>query len=299
MNLERRILIRAGSGGALKWGDKMKVIILLGSMILSSVCFAWGPTGHRVVGKIAQDHLNLLAKKRVKKLLDGESLARVSNWPDKIKSDPDNYSHTYHWHYTDWPDTTIEYNRSSNNGALVKAIEDNYKVLKNKSASKAERAFALKFLVHLMGDIHQPLHVGNGLDRGGNRCRVIYQGEEVNLHKVWDEKLIEFSRLSFTEYANFIDIKKKKAYKEMRGGTPLQWAKESADLRPLLYPEENPVSSAKSDLILKNYCNKELNLPTEQLPKIGYRYGYKLIPIMEKRMLEAGIRLAHMINQAL
>lgn len=277
----------------------MKTIILIGTLFLSSYCFAWGPTGHRVVGQIAENHLNLLAKKRVKKLLDGESLARVSNWPDKIKSDPDNYAHTYRWHYTDWADTSVEYNRTNNKGDLVNAIEDNYNTLKNKKATKEERAFALKFLVHLVGDIHQPLHVGNGLDRGGNRCRVVYQGEEVNLHKVWDEKLIEFSRLSFTEYSNFIDIKKKKENKKMRGGTPLLWAKESAELRPLLYPEEVPTAGAKSDLVLKNYCNKELNLPTEQLPKIGYRYGYKLVPLMERRMLEAGLRLAHLINKAL
>lgn len=279
----------------------MKTIILLGSLILSTASYAWGPTGHRIVGQIAENHLNLLAKRRVKKLLDGESLSRVSNWPDKIKSDPDNYGHTYRWHYTDWADTSVDYNRTTNNGDLVVAIEDNFNILKNKKKTKEERAFALKFLVHLMGDIHQPLHVGNGLDRGGNRCRVVYQGEEVNLHRLWDEKLIEFSRLSFTEYAKFIDIKKNRVNKKMRKGTPLVWAKESAELRPLLYPEEAPTSiaSAKSDLNLKNYCNKELNLPTEQLPKIGYTYGYKLVPVMEKRMLEAGLRLAKMINEAL
>jgi hypothetical protein len=279
----------------------MKMIILLGSLILSSACYAWGPTGHRVVGQIAENHLNILAKRRVKKLLDGESLSRVSNWPDKIKSDSDTYGYTYSWHYTDWADTSVEYNRSTSNGDLVVAIEDNLKVLKNKKRSKAERAFALKFLVHLMGDIHQPLHVGNGLDRGGNHCKVIYHGEEVNLHKLWDEKLIDFTRLSFSEYAKFIDIKKNRKHKKMRRGNPLEWAKESAILRPLLYPEEKPtsVTTAKSNSALKNYCNKELNLPTEQLPVIGYGYGYKLIPVMEKRMLEAGLRLAQILNEAL
>lgn len=283
-------------------GENLKTIVLIGSLILSSYCFAWGPTGHRVVGQIAENHLNLLAKRKVKKLLDGESLARVSNWPDKIKSDPDNYAHTYRWHYTNWPDTSIQYDRENNSGILVQSIEDHYKTLANKKATKAERAFALKFLVHLVGDIHQPLHVGNGLDRGGNRCKVIYQGEKTNLHMAWDEKLIEFTRLSFTEYAKFVDIKKKKEYKKIRGGTPLDWAKESAELRPSVYPPENPESpnqTGNSDSVLRNYCNKELNLPDEHLPKIGYRYGYKLVPMMERRMLEAGIRLAHMINKAL
>jgi hypothetical protein len=279
----------------------MKVMVLLGALLFSSASFSWGPTGHRVVGQIAENHLNFLTKKKVKKLLDGESLARVSNWPDKIKSDPDNYSHTYRWHYTDWPDPSRDYNRTHNNGTLVAAIENQIKVLSDKKAAKADRAFALKFLVHLVGDIHQPLHVGNGMDRGGNRCKVIFHKEETNLHKLWDENMIEFTRLSFTEYANFIDIKAKKDYKQMREGTPLSWAKESAQLRPQLYPEEVAPTDQKKGTTpyLRNYCNKGLNLPTEQLPKIGYGYSYKLVPLMERRMLEAGIRLAHLINQAL
>lgn len=291
---------RAGSGGILIYeGEIMKSIIVLGAMLLSTASFAWGPTGHRIVGQIAENHLKLLTKRRVKKLLDGESLARVSNWPDKIKSDPDNFGHTYSWHYTDWADTSISYNREDNSGSLVASIEDNLKVLKNKNATKADRAFALKFLVHLVGDIHQPLHVGNGLDRGGNRCRVVYQGTETNLHKLWDENLIEFTRLSFTEYSKFLDIKKKKENRELDGGNALSWAKESADLRPLLYPEEVNQVTAKNTIALKNYCNKELNLPVDQLPKVGYTYGYKLIPLMEKRMLQAGLRLAKLINEAL
>jgi hypothetical protein len=277
----------------------MKSIIVLGAMLLSSASFAWGPTGHRIVGEIAQNHLNLLTKRRVKKLLSGESLARVSNWPDKIKSDSDNYGHTYNWHYTDWPDTTIAYNRTDNSGLLVASIENNLNILKNKKATKKDRAFALKFLVHLVGDIHQPLHVGNGLDRGGNRCRIVYQGEETNLHKLWDEKLIEFTRLSFTEYSKFIDIKSKKENRDLDGGSPLSWAKESADLRPSLYPEEVNQVVAKNSVTLRKYCNKELNLPADQLPKVGYSYGYKLIPLMEKRMLQAGLRLAKLINDAL
>lgn len=277
----------------------MKSIIVLGAMLLSSASFAWGPTGHRIVGEIAQNHLKLLTKRRVKKLLDGESLARVSNWPDKIKSDPDNFGHTFNWHYTDWPDTNTSYNRTDNNGLLVASIENNLNILKNKKAAKKDRAFALKFLVHLVGDIHQPLHVGNGLDRGGNRCRVIYQGEETNLHKLWDEKIIEFTRLSFTEYSKFIDIKKRSENRELDGGSPLSWAKESADLRPSLYPDEVNQVVAKNSVTLRNYCNKELNLPADQLPKVGYGYGYKLIPLMEKRMLQAGLRLAKLINEAL
>ncbi|MFT6067812.1 MAG: hypothetical protein ACJAT2_001155 [Bacteriovoracaceae bacterium] len=277
----------------------MKSIIVLGAMLLSTASFAWGPTGHRIVGQIAENHLKLLTKRRVKKLLDGESLARVSNWPDKIKSDPDNFGHTYSWHYTDWADTTIEYNRTDNSGSLVASIESNLSTLKNEKATKAERAFALKFLVHLVGDIHQPLHVGNGLDRGGNRCRVVYQGEETNLHNLWDEKLIEFTRLSFTEYSKFIDIKSKKENRDLNDGSPLSWAKESADLRPSLYPEEVNQVVAKNGATLRNYCNKDLNLPVDQLPKLGYTYGYKLIPLMEKRMLQAGLRLAKLINDAL
>lgn len=276
----------------------MKILALMSLSLLSFNAFSWGPTGHRVVGEIAQKHLKWKTKKKIKKILDGESLARVSNWPDKIKSDPDKYAHTFSWHYTTWADTSKPFAPQAGEGSLVSAIEDQLKVLKTRKTTKAEKAFALKFLVHLVGDLHMPLHVGNGTDRGANDCKVTFHREKVNLHRLWDEKLIEFTRLSFTEMTRFIDIKSKKEEKEMSGGSVVDWARESALLRPSAYPEE--VATDKKGVEGKpNYCQRDLALTNEELPRLGYQYSYKFMPIVEKRLYQAGLRLARLLDDAL
>lgn len=258
--------------------------------------FAWGPTGHRVVGEIAESKLNIIAKAKIKKILDGHSLARVSNWPDKIKSDPDNYGHTYRWHFTDWPDGQRNYDPVNNNGSLVKSIEDQIKVISNRKAKKADKAFALKFLVHLVGDLHQPLHVGNGKDRGGNRCRVVFHKEEVNLHHLWDERMIQFSKLSFTELSKFVSVDKTKD-KSLKNGKAVDWAKESKDLRAAVYPEDPNPAQAQDGV--PSYCREDIVLTKEELPQLSYKYSYVHMPTLEKRLYQAGVRLAWLINNNL
>lgn len=315
---------------------KQVVFLLLASFYLNSAG-AWGPTGHRAVGEVAEKYLSKWKLRKIKKLLDGESLARVSNWPDKIKSDPDNYRYTYSWHYTNWPVGQDQYDPNQS-GSLITSIQDNIKILKDKKKSKSERAFALKFLVHLIGDLHQPLHVGNGEDRGGNRCKVYYQKELVNLHKMWDESMIEFSQLSFTELARFVIDKHgqdKKMIRNLQKDGILTWAKESKHIRETLYPAEIPpqtdtdqntasqssqhqsqyhkhqkghvckVDHQKGGLLLaenslnKKYCKKDVDLPDEEIPRLGYRYAYKFMPVLEKRIFEAGVRLAKVLEEAL
>lgn len=274
----------------------MKSFLLI---LLVSNAFAWGPTGHRVVGEIAEKYLTRKAKRKMKKILGGHSLSRVSNWPDKIKSDPTNYGHTYVWHYMTWPTAQNDYDINSS-GELIKALEENLKVFKNQTEPLAKRSFALQFIVHLVGDLHQPLHVGNGADHGGNRCRVFFHKEDTNLHMLWDEKMIEFTRLSYSELANYINVFNKDELDKIQQGTFLDWARESKELRNQVYPEEiTPVATTKNaDLNeLRSYCNPDQNIQDSIIPKVGYDYSYKFMPIAEKRMREAGIRLAKIINE--
>ena len=279
----------------------MKALVLV--LIVSvNYSFAWGPTGHRVVGEIAEKYLTRKAKRKIKKILDGHSFSRVSNWPDKIKSDPTNYRHTYVWHYMKWPTNQRDYDPNSY-GSLMKALEENLKVFRNSKEPKAKRSFALKFLVHLVGDLHQPLHVGNGLDQGGNKCRVFFHRKETNLHQLWDEKMIEFTRLSYTEMTNYIDVFDKKSLKEMQKGTFLDWAKESKELRNSVYPPEVvPLTGAAkktaAEKELKSYCNPDQNIQDDIIPRLSYDYSYKFMPIVEKRIRQAGIRLAKLINDS-
>ena len=129
----------------------------------------WGKTGHRATGEIAQKYLSRKAKKEIDKLLDGHSIAYVSNFADEIKSDK-KYREYSPWHYVNFPfDSTYEKHPKSEKGDLIVGINTCVEVLKNQSASKEDKVFHLKMLIHFMGDLHQPLHSWHG--RGSRRKR--------------------------------------------------------------------------------------------------------------------------------
>jgi S1/P1 Nuclease len=277
----------------------MKSFITILALLSSGAVFAWGNTGHRVVGEVASRFLEIEALVKTNQILDGQSLARVSTWPDEIKSDAPTYQYTFNWHYTTWQTEAHDHSENEENattGLLLKSINEQIAVLKDPAAAKEKKAFALKFLVHLVGDIHQPLHVGNGTDQGGNFCKVTYMAKPYNLHSLWDEGMIDFSNLSFTELARFVyqgrsldEIRKAKT------GSIVDWARESKELVPTLYPAD--VTPSTEPMSIRKYCQKEV-LP-EDMPKLSYEYAYKHLPVIEKRLFEAGVRLAVLLNEAL
>jgi hypothetical protein len=273
----------------------MKAIIV-SALFISTSAFAWGPTGHRTVGEIAEKMMEPKALFNARTILGGHSLARVATWPDEIKSDPGRYQYTYFWHYTDWADDAHDHDETNSAGKLMGAIDTQLAVLKNPDAPLAEKQFALKFVVHLIGDLHQPLHVGNGLDQGGNYCKVTYMGQATNLHALWDEGMINFTNLSFTEFARFVTAgKTKEQMAAARSGTPLDWARESKNIRATIYPEN--VIEPQAPMSTRSYCRKEVTL--EEMPKLSYDYAYKFMPVVEERIFLAGVRLALLLNQAL
>ena len=153
-----------------------------------SIANEWGQTGHRTVGLVAEQHLTKKARKAIDKLLEGESLAYVSNYGDDIKSD-DRYNDFYSWHYINLPPSEIEVKASHcpEEGCIMKAFYEQLTILKDKSADAELRKEALMFIGHFVGDIHQPFHVGNAEDRGANGYRVIMpSGRNRGMHAVWD-----------------------------------------------------------------------------------------------------------------
>jgi hypothetical protein len=274
----------------------MKTLILF-SMFAATQAFAWGPTGHRVTGHIAEKHLDKGIRKEIQRILKGESLSRVSTWADEIKSEPETYSFTYNWHFTDWPDHAHDHEENGE-GSLIRAIHDQLKVIKDKSASDESKAFALKFLVHLVGDLHQPLHVGNGLDRGGNNCRVLFHGRSTNLHSLWDEGMIEFTKLSFTEMANYVSQSRSKDYiANALKSDVLDWALESKNIRGKIYPAN--VIEPEEPISVRSYCRRDVVVTESAIPKLGFEYSYRFVPVMEERLFLGGIRLAKLLNEAL
>lgn len=251
---------------------KKVVSMLLLALLVSGKAFAWGANGHRVVGLVAEQHLSCKAKKKIKNLLQGNSLAEVATWMDEIKSDTA-YNHTHDWHWVTIPDNE-KYEQAPKNpkGDLLAKLDELTKILKDKNRSEKEKQESLKYLVHLVGDLHQPLHVGRGDDTGGNAIKVDWFGKPSNLHRVWDSDMIEFQDLSFTELACFLGKPEKKQIREWQSTSFRDWAYESM-----------------------TYRNQVYNLPADK--KLSYKYSYQNFGTVEHRLLQAGIRLAGILNQ--
>lgn len=243
------------------------------SLILSSItALGWGQTGHRVVGQIASKHLHPVAAEAVQRLLGNESLAMCSNWMDHIKSNRD-YNYMNPWHYCTIPDgLTYESCDHPSEGDVIETINALIQEIKLKRFSKAENeAMAVKMLAHLIGDLHQPLHVGNGTDRGGNDRKIKWFGDNSNLHRVWDSDLIDHQQLSFSEYVLWIDHASETEVSDWQSTSVMAWAHESQAIRMTIYPKSDDTS-------------------------LGYNYNYDQIATLNKRLLQAGIRLAGVLN---
>ena len=250
-----------------------KLSLLFLCFLFSAQAFSWGATGHRIVGLIAERHLTNKARKNIEKVLLSETLAEVSNYMDFIKSDQ-NYRHMSPWHYATIPDSMTYHEAGTpEEGDVIQTIERLVQELKTKDFTDEDEAFALKCLVHLIGDIHQPLHVGNGKDRGGNDIKIEYFWQRSNLHRTWDTGMIDGQGYSYTEYVDWIDHATKEQIREWQAMTVLYWANESAFYR--------------------NQCYE--TMPEDK--KLTYRYNYDNIALVNQRLLQAGIRLADVLNK--
>ena len=142
--------------------------------------------------------------------------------------------------------------------------------MRDRTKPRDQRALALRFIVHIIGDLHQPLHVGNGTDRGGNDVKVTWFGELTNLHSVWDSGMIDRQELSFTEYTNRLERRlTPEQTSSWWDARPQSWIGESAKLRDVLYPAAS-----------------------EQPAALGYAYQFQHLPTVETRLAQSGIRVA-------
>ena len=232
----------------------------------------WGKTGHRVVGDIAADYLTEKTEKEVNRVLGHESLAIASTWMDKIRSDS-RYDYTHAWHWVTIPDgKTYEETDKNPDGDLIQALRTIIKELKQSELSSKEEKQKLKMLIHLVGDLHQPMHVGTGEDRGGNDLKVEWFYESSNLHRVWDSGIINETKLSYTEFSTAVNHPTEQQLDQWQEGDILDWAYESRDLREEVY-----------------------DLPADR--QISYRYMYVHRKTIDRQLLKSGVRLAHLLNE--
>lgn len=290
------------------------IAILLLMFLTEQTLFAFGGKGHRIVAELAQRHLTPQAQQAVKTILSGETLDRTATWPDYIRSEPE-WDFAKPWHFmTVDVDTTVDAVLADSNenpkiDNVVEAIEyfsallqeddpkgEQFRQLletQHKAQAKKEKkdvkppklyqdsieATALIFLVHFVGDVHQPLHVGRAEDRGGNSIKVLWFDEDSNLHTAWDTGLVENEGLSYTEMATFLD-QDAEDLEALKIDAPLkEWARESVVLRHQAYSgiyQKTDYDSGK--------------------PKLSYNYAHDYGPLLQKRMLQSGLRLAELLN---
>lgn len=252
--------------------------VTLGLLVLftTAPAQAWGRNGHRIVGQIAENHLSRSAARKIAQLIGPETLAEAGTWADEIRSDPA-WKHADPWHYVNVDDgATYATTPPNPAGDILEALPRFEKVLRDPDAGRQAKIEALRFLVHFLGDLHQPLHVGRASDRGGNEIEVRWFGAPSNLHRVWDTELIESEQLSFTEWVRFLDRAPPEQTRAWRAGGYLDWAAESMAVRAQVYDYESVDGKP---------------------PELGYRYAWRNLPLLEQRLLQAGIRLARVLEE--
>jgi hypothetical protein len=260
------------------------LLVALSAFFISfpSFAFAWGQIGHRVVGMIAAQHLTPKAQQEIAKLLQpGETLASISTYADEIRnSRPD----TRRLHYVNIPLLASEYMpsrdcRSSDEGDCIIAGLERFRLeLANVKETRERRAFALKFIVHLIGDLHQPLHCGDNNDRGGNDVKVTWFGpneRQQNLHGIWDYAIIEQGGRKEEDWFKILSNAAPENIPALQAGNVTQWAMESW--------------RAAKEHAYKIPPNRQF----------GKAYYDKSLPVVEDRLRKAGLRLARVLNEAL
>jgi hypothetical protein len=252
-------------------------------LLLAAPARAFGPLGHRIIGTLAERQLRPEVAGQVAQLLAGEpepTLAGVANWADELRdADPGRGKTTARWHYVNFPRGDCAYapERDCPDGnCVVAAINRNFLALSDRWRSGSERAEALKFLVHFVGDVHQPLHAGYRDDRGGNDFQINYRGQGWNLHGVWDSLIVDSRRLDGDAYAAvLLKLPPLPVDPSRRSDRPVaDWAQESCRIVQAsdIYPATHTLTDA-------------------------YVTAHR--GVVEQRLRQAGARLADMINRAL
>ena len=251
----------------------MKKLITLVCLCTALMSWGWGQKGHDVTAYVAEQHLTPEAKAAVNDLLDGKSMVYWANWLDNASHTPE-YAYSKTWHYKNINEG-VEYEKMSLNssGDVVTAIKSRIEILKDPSKSKDEKTLALKMLVHIMGDVHQPMHMGHATDLGGNRVKIKFFNRDKNLHGIWDTDLVESAhKWSYSEWQQQIDRLTPEQQSEVVKGSVDDWAKETFGIATQVY-KEMPAGA-----------------------NVSYNEIARWAPVIENQLAKAGIRLAYVLN---
>lgn len=256
---------------------KLIVVFLTAILLLPNLCFGWGREGHRIIAAVAEDHLDETTKVMIQSLLGNNHIYSTASWADDVRRErPD----TKTWHYVNIP-LGGKYDAARDctppQSCVVVKIGDFVKVLTDKTASREQRAEALNFLVHFVGDIHQPMHTvkeaagGNGvhvLFLDSNRCGPY----DCNLHGVWDTSMILQTGLNQQDYVQRLE--QLAVAERLTGeGNPEQWANEALPLAQAAWVTDGA--------------------------NLDDKYYEREIKVVDKQMALAGLRLARLLNDSI
>lgn len=269
----------------IKFMKKILIAAMSIIMLMSNIsAFGWGQKGHDVVAAIAEQHLTRKAKKAITEILDGKSIVYYSSWMDNIQNSPDwdkGYNKTKTWHYANVDKgETYQTMQKNENGDVITGLEFLTKELTENydNLTDSTRADYVKMIVHMVGDMHCPMHAGRLSDRGGNGTKVKWFGQNTNLHSIWDSKIIESARKwGYKEWVEQLDRTDKKFKKEVMRGTYEDWFKETVEGAASIY--EYVESMQKEN------------------PNLSYQFVYDFSPLLEDRLLVGGYRLAFVLNE--
>lgn len=252
-----------------------KLLTLIAVLSCALNAMAWGPKGHDVVAYIAEQHISKRTAKRVHEVLGGKSMVYVANWMDNA-SHTTEYAHTKTWHYVNVEPSEGSYANSKKEakGDVVVAINSIVEHLKSGELTADEERVELMMLIHLVGDLHCPMHAGRKSDRGGNGTQVKFFGKQRNLHSVWDSEIVESAHCwGYAEWQEQIDRANRREEKAMAAGTANDWVEETVALADDIY--------AKST----------------QGGNLSYDYVAHYAPTIEAQFLKGGIRLAKILEE--
>lgn len=244
---------------------------------ITDLCYGWDGYGHKVIAAIAERYCSADTKNEIAALIGPDkSLRDISNWADEMR---ENNRITAKWHYVYIPRRENSYAAERDcpkAGCLISAIEHFKETLADDQVSKEKREEALSFIVHLIGDLHQPLHCGYREDNGGNWVKVRFLRRKSNLHKVWDSDIIARNEIGFYDYVNMLEKRMTpERQQELMKGAVVDWVFESRSL-------------------LQNYV-----YDFDSSKKLGSEYYDKALRIVDEQLLKAGIRLAGILDAAL
>ena len=243
-------------------------------LLISSTAFGWGQKGHDVTAALAERHLTRRAARHVARVLEGQSPVYWSNWLDNASHTPE-YATTKTWHYLNVEEgETFDEARRIPEGDVLRAVENLTSELKAGGLAPEEESVKLRMLIHLVGDMHCPMHLGRLSDLGGNRLAVRFFGRPTNLHSVWDTDLPEAGhKWSYSEWVQQIDRLSKSEQREVSAGSPEEWARETHALCTEVYDA------------------------TPEGTEISYDYVARFTPTVERQLLRAGLRLSRLLNE--